>query len=67
MRGLGEVDEDRPFRGHLTVARVKRRRRPVVVGTAFSATFVADRIHLVSSRLGADGARYEVVASSPGR
>jgi 2'-5' RNA ligase len=56
--------EDRPFRPHLTIARMRPPEdvRPVVRGEPFPdvATRV-DRVTLYQSRLGAGGARYEVL------
>lgn len=60
---IGEPAGDRPFRGHLTIARAGRgvdpRPRPPV---AFSATWAVEEVTVVSSTLHRDGARYEVVA-----
>jgi RNA 2',3'-cyclic 3'-phosphodiesterase len=60
--GVGRPPEDRPFRGHLTLARA----RPGasvrgLAGAAVAATFPVDDVRLVRSRLGRGGARYEDV------
>jgi 2'-5' RNA ligase len=57
-------DDDRPFRGHLTLARA--RERPgvdlsSVVGVPLDASFLVDEVTLVASRLGRGPAQYEVV------
>ncbi|MGH9148794.1 MAG: RNA 2',3'-cyclic phosphodiesterase, partial [Acidimicrobiales bacterium] len=56
--------EDRPFRGHLTLARARDRGgvdlRPRC-GAAFAASWVVREVTLVASRLGAGAARYDVV------
>lgn len=58
---LGEP-EVRPFLGHLTIARVKPRAElPPAMGAFVDASFVADEIALVSSRLHPDGARYTTI------
>ena len=65
--GFGGPPEPRPFRGHLTLARV-RSGRTVPTGLAgelIHATWRADRVALVQSRLHADGARYETLAELP--
>ena len=67
---VGEPPDPRPFHGHVTLARSRRGDtdlRPLT-GTPITATWVADEITLVRSRLGAGvdrGARYEVVSSLP--
>ena len=56
--------EDRPFRGHLTLARARRGRRvptDAVVGRV-EARWPLDSLAVVSSRLGPGGSRYETVA-----
>lgn len=67
---VGDPPDPRPFHGHVTLARSRRGDtdlRPLT-GTPIAATWVADEVTLVRSRLGAGtdrGARYEVVASLP--
>lgn len=60
---IGEAAEDRPFKGHLTLARAK----PGVdigplAGGPFSATWPVEEITLVASETRPDGARYQVLA-----
>jgi len=65
--GFGGPPEPRPFRGHLTLARV-RTGRSVPTGLAgelVRASWAADRVALVRSRLHAEGARYETVVEVP--
>jgi 2'-5' RNA ligase len=50
---------DRRFSGHLTLARLRHRAACGVTGSAFHAAFAVDRVTLVRSTLGADGARHE--------
>jgi 2'-5' RNA ligase len=61
---LGRPPEDRPFRGHLTLARVVKDahvdlRR--LAGVTLEATWDATSFCLVESRLSPAGSRYEVV------
>jgi 2'-5' RNA ligase len=56
--GVGDPP-DRRFSGHLTLARLRHRAACGVTGTALHATFAVDRVTLVRSTLGADGARHE--------
>jgi 2'-5' RNA ligase len=62
---VGQAPEPRPFRGHLTLARARDRRRGVdlrpFVGTPVSATWPVSELCLVESRLSPKGANYEVV------
>ena len=66
---FGQPPDDRPFHGHLTLARVK----PGSGGSAFadllgapcSAAWPVTEVHLVESRLHPKGARYESVAVVP--
>ena len=64
-RDLGRPPEGRPFLGHLTLARMAGVPREGVLDQAFSARFAVDAVHLVSSSLGGDAARYETVATFP--
>ena len=68
--GVGEPPEDRPFAGHLTLARA-RPRGGVDLSALASAAVVArwpvEEVTLVSSRTGPAGAGYEVVAARPVR
>ena len=55
--------DDRPFTGHLTLARVGRRGRipDEVVGTPVAAEWAVGEVRLVASTLGASGPRYEAL------
>jgi RNA 2',3'-cyclic 3'-phosphodiesterase len=64
-RDLGRPPEVRPFLGHLTLARMAGEPPEGVLGQAFSARFAVGAVHLVSSSLGGDAARYETVATVP--
>ena len=66
---LGEPPPDRPFAGHVTLARARDRRgvdlRPLT-GVPIQATWTAGEVALVASRLGGSRpARYEVVETFP--
>jgi 2'-5' RNA ligase len=60
---VGEPPEDRPFRGHLTLARARRGAdlRPLA-GAHLEATWPIEEATLVSSRTHPQGARYTVLA-----
>jgi len=61
-------DEDRPFRGHLTLARVRGRRGVVarsLAGTPVDLRWPVPEVALVRSHLGPDGPRYETLATFP--
>ncbi len=61
---LGKPPEDRPFAGHLTLARVAKGVRVdlrPLVGHAVSGRWPVEEVTLVESRLSPAGARYEVV------
>ena len=64
-RSLGRPPDERPFLGHLTLARMAGEPPEGVVGQAFSASFPVEAVHLVSSSLGGNAARYETVATFP--
>jgi RNA 2',3'-cyclic 3'-phosphodiesterase len=62
--GFGRRPEDRPFRGHLTLARLKgvrRRDLAPLLGTSIDASWTVDEVHVVRSFLSPKGARYESV------
>lgn len=60
--GIGRPPERRPFRGHLTVARIRPGHpRPPVPSTTLDARFRATTVDLVESRLSPTGARYTVL------
>ena len=58
--------EELPFNGHLTLARARRGRRVPddLCGVPVEARWPVDEICLVSSRLHAEGARYETLAGA---
>jgi 2'-5' RNA ligase len=59
---LVPVEEARPFRGHLTLARSKRGPVPgSLVGLPMAGAWRADRVTLVRSTTAPGGARYEVL------
>jgi 2'-5' RNA ligase len=67
-RTLGRPPEDRPFRGHLTLARLARSARGSarrlaggIVGRPLSARFMVSDVRVVGSHLGRGGARHEDV------
>jgi 2'-5' RNA ligase len=66
---VGEPPPDRPFTGHLTLARARRGRgdvRPAAGAClAHAARWPVDEVTLVASRLEPGGARYSVVARLP--
>jgi 2'-5' RNA ligase len=65
-RSIGEPPPRRPFRGHLTIARIKRdARMPPALGAMVSGAFEVEEVALVRSRLDPDGARYDTVAEWP--
>lgn len=57
--------ERRPYRAHVTLARLRRggSARPRRLDPPAAASFTADRITLYRSRLGAGGARYEALGA----
>jgi RNA 2',3'-cyclic 3'-phosphodiesterase len=72
--GTGPVPEerpfrrvgDRPFRGHITLARAARGvRHPLTIPVPFSASWRVDDITLVASTLHPAGAQYRVVERYP--
>lgn len=63
--GLGRPPEDRPFFGHLTLARMTGEPPAGVLGQPLSATFPVDSVSLVRSESGGDVARYPTVATFP--
>jgi 2'-5' RNA ligase len=67
-RGLGRPPEDRPFAGHLTLARVAKASRVdlrPLAGMPVEGRWVVDDVCLVESRLERSGARYQVVDRFP--
>jgi 2'-5' RNA ligase len=66
MEGLGEAQEQRSFRAHLTLGRARSGGTVVpLVGTRWSASFPVDRVCLVESHRGSGPARYETLAEQP--
>ena len=65
----GDVGEPAgPFRGHLTLARLRRgTRRDAIVGRPVASSFDVDQVLLVDSTLGRHGAEYTVVGRWPAR
>ncbi len=63
----GEAEDEPPFSGHLTLARVRRNETgPAnLAGTPISAEWTVREIFLLSSALGPGGSRYGVVARVP--
>lgn len=64
--GIGKPPENRPFRGHLTLARSRPSApRRVLRGLApveVTATWPVEEVTVVSSTLGGAGSRYEILA-----
>ncbi len=63
--GLGRPPEDRPFLGHVTLARLAGRPPKAVLGQAITASWTVDAVHVVSSHLGGTAARYDTDATIP--
>ncbi len=63
--GIGRPPEDRPFLGHLTLARLAGRPPDGVVGQPVAGEWTVDAIHVVGSHLGGTAARYETEATIP--
>ena len=59
--GVGELPEDRPFVGHLTLCRFREGPPPGAVGAAVSAAFSVEEVVLVRSRTLPGGAVYDVL------
>ena len=67
---LGRPPEDRPFDGHLTLARARKAARVDLrrlAGAPIEAAWPVTEVCLVESRLSPAGARYEVVDRFPAR
>ena len=61
---LGEPPEDRPFSGHLTLARVARGVKVdlrVLAGRPIEGSWAVEEVCLVESHLSPKGARYETI------
>lgn len=62
---LGEPPDSRPFRGHITLARVSRTAKvklSPLAGAPVSGRWRAREVTVVASELDRDGARYSIVA-----
>ncbi len=67
-RTVGEPPDDRPFHGHLTLARVGKHARVdlrPLAGVPIEGRWEVGSICLVESRLGSSGARYVVLEHFP--
>ena len=62
---IGQPPDRRPFTGHLTLARARKRVPNTVVGQSFAEDFRATHIWLVESQLHPDGARYTQLSQWP--
>jgi len=66
---FGAAPEDRPFRGHVTLARQRSRSRASALraaqGQPLSGGWDVRGVDLVRSHLGQDGSRYETIARVP--
>ena len=60
---LGRPPEDRPFVGHLTLARLAGKPPPDVLRQPISATWTVSEVAVVASHLGGTAARYETEAT----
>ena len=62
---IGEAPEDRPFRGHLTLARARRAARRGtlrrVPDVELTARWPVEEVTVVASTLGGAGSRYEIL------
>lgn len=58
---LAEPPDERPFHGHVTLARLRRGANSALVGTPFEGHFVADEVHLVASVARADGPEHRTL------
>jgi 2'-5' RNA ligase len=64
---VGQPPDDRPFHGHLTLARARGRRGDLrrLRGTSLAARWKVAELTLVASTPHREGSRYEVVSSLP--
>lgn len=62
---IGRPPDPRPFRGHLTLARLRGRGSCGVAGARVRGSFAVEELLVVSSRTGHEGATYEVVDRVP--
>jgi 2'-5' RNA ligase len=56
---FGSPPPDRPYRGHVTLARVRQGDPRALAGEAIEARWAVEQVRLMCSRLHPDGARYE--------
>jgi 2'-5' RNA ligase len=63
--GVGGPVDPRPFRGHLTLARLRHRGACGLAGHPVRARFSVGGVELVRSTLGGEGAHHEVVRAFP--
>ena len=63
--GVGQPPEDRPFTGHVTLARAARGSVRPLAGAPVAGRWSVDEVLLVRSHLSRAGARYEPVAAVP--
>jgi 2'-5' RNA ligase len=64
VSSLPSPEADRPFRGHITLARGQRTDFRPLVGVPVAASWPVGEVTLVASHLGRGPARYEVLASN---
>ena len=62
---VGRPPEQRPFRGHLTIGRLRRRRASALEGHPIGGSFPVAEVALVESVLGGDGPTYRTLAVHP--
>ena len=62
---VGPPPDPRPFRGHLTLGRLRHRGACRLTGQPMVARFPVSELELVRSRLRAEGARHEVIGRWP--
>lgn len=60
-RAIGEPPDSRPYRPHLTLARLDDGVRPVLLGRPVSTSFDGSEVHLVRSETHPDGAVHETI------
>jgi len=64
-RDLGRPPEDRPFQGHLTLARLRHRGACRLAGHHLTVLFEAREVELVASSLSDRGAQHDVIHRWP--
>jgi RNA 2',3'-cyclic 3'-phosphodiesterase len=63
--GVGEPPDPRPFNGHVTLARLRKRGSCRLAGEPFRARFPVDEVHLVRSRLTDSGPEHSTALVVP--